>query len=84
MRLWFGPGLIHKTFAASDIREARIVRNRWFYGWGIRWTPHGWLFNVSGLDAVEVELRSGRQYRIGTDEPRQLHEAIGSVIAVKT
>jgi len=80
VRLWFGAGLIHKTFAASEIREARVVRNRWIWGWGIRLTPHGWLFNVSGLDAVEIELLSGRQYRIGTDQPHELHAAIEEVL----
>jgi hypothetical protein len=52
------------------------VRNKWWYGWGIRLTPHGWLFNVGGLDAVELELASGRKFRIGTDEPQGLLNAI--------
>jgi hypothetical protein len=76
LRLWFGPGLVRKSFAVSDIREVRTVRNHWYYGWGIRWTPHGWLFNVSGHDAVEIRLRNDRQYRIGTDRPGELCEAI--------
>ena len=37
---------------------------------------NGWLFNVSGLQAVEIFLRSGKKYRIGTDEPERLVEAI--------
>ncbi len=72
----FGPGLIRKSFPVRTIRESRTVRNRWYYGWGIRWTPHGWLFNVSGLDAVEIKLESGRKYRIGTDRPEELLAAI--------
>lgn len=39
-------------------------------------TPHGWLFNVSGLDAVELELINNRRFRIGTDEPQRLIAAI--------
>jgi hypothetical protein len=80
IKLWFGPGLIHKQFRISEIRCVEAVRNRWFYGWGIRLTPHGWLFNVSGLDAVEIKMESGRKYRIGTDEPRELLSAIQSVL----
>jgi hypothetical protein len=34
------------------------------------------LFNVSGLDAVEVELVDGKRIRIGTDEPQALVAAI--------
>lgn len=72
----FGPGLIRKSFALSDIREARVVRNPWYYGWGIHWTLRGWVLNVSGLRAVEITLASGRRYRIGSDEPAELAEAI--------
>ena len=72
----FGVGLIRKRFTISDIEDVHIVQNRWYYGWGIKYTPHGWLFNVSGFDAVEICLRHGRKYRIGTDEPKQLHAAI--------
>lgn len=72
----FGVGLVRRRFAIGDVRGAMAVRNRWYYGWGIRYTPHGWLFNVSGLDAVEIELASGRRYRIGTDEPQALVAAI--------
>ncbi len=74
--LWFGSGLIRKNFPAQSIRSASKVRNHWYYGWGIRLTPHGWLFNVSGLDAVQIELRNGRKYRIGTDQPEKLLAAI--------
>jgi hypothetical protein len=76
LSLRFGPGPIGRGFPLSEIRDARVVRNRWYYGWGIRWTPRGWLFNVSGLDAVEIEMRDGRRYRIGTDEPEALRAAI--------
>lgn len=76
LSLRFGVGLVRRRFAIGDVRGARTVRNRWYYGWGIRYTPHGWLFNVSGLDAVEIELATGRRYRIGTDEPQALLAAI--------
>ncbi len=76
--LRFGIGLIRKRFAVADVENAAVVRNRWYYGWGIRLTPYGWLYNVSGLDAVEIELRNGRKYRIGTDQPAALLSAIES------
>lgn len=73
----FGPlGLFRKRLALRDIESCQVVRNPWWYGWGIRLTPRGWLFNVSGLDAVEFRMNSGRNYRIGTDEPQALQAAI--------
>jgi hypothetical protein len=77
--LWFGPGLIRKSFEATEIVDAKMVQNPWYYGWGLRWTPRGWLFNVAGADAVEIQLRNGRRYRIGTDEPHKLLIAIEDV-----
>ncbi|MCA9082154.1 MAG: hypothetical protein KDA58_16450 [Planctomycetaceae bacterium] len=68
------------SFPVSEIVEAEQVRNSWLYGWGIRYTPHGWLFNVSGFDAVQINMRNGRQYRIGTDDPVGLQAAIESVL----
>ena len=78
--LKFGIGIIRKRFAIIDVQNAAIVRNRWYYGWGIRLTPHGWLYNVSGLDAIKIQLRNGRKYRIGTDEPVELLSVIHSAI----
>ena len=76
----FGIGMIRKQFNVDNIKTATIVKNKWYYGWGIRLTPHGWLYNVSGLDAVEILMHNGKQYRIGTDQPNELHNAINSVL----
>jgi hypothetical protein len=52
------------------------VPNRWWYGWGIRRGPGFRLYNVSGLDAVELRLKSGEVRRIGTDDPLALAAAL--------
>jgi hypothetical protein len=72
----FGPGVIRRSIRITDIRDARVVRNKWYYGWGVRLVPHGWMFNVSGLDAVELVFESGRIFRIGTNDPEGLLAAI--------
>ena len=76
----FGIGIIRKQFHVDNIKTASIVKNKWYYGWGIRLTSHGWLYNVSGLDAVEILMHNGKQYRIGTDQPNRLQSAINSVL----
>jgi hypothetical protein len=53
-----------------------VVRNCWWYGWGIRRGPDFRLYNVSGLDAVELRLKSGEVRRIGTDDPLALAAAL--------
>jgi hypothetical protein len=78
MTVSFGPGFIKKIFKLDEIKSAKTVRNSWWYGWGIRLTPHGWMYNVSGLDAVELELRGGKKFRVGTDAPEKLVNAIRS------
>jgi hypothetical protein len=70
--LRFGVGLIRRRFLLAEIATTEAVRNRWFHGWGIRRIRGGWLFNVSGFDAIEIGLTDGRRYRIGTDEPDRL------------
>ncbi len=72
----FGPGLIRKKFLFKDIGSCREVKNPWHYGWGIRYIPHGWLFNVSGFDALEIQMRNGKKYRIGTNDLRGLAEFV--------
>ena len=71
-----GAGIIRKRFDMNEVKSAQPVKNPWYYGWGIRWFPGGWLYNVSGFNAVEIEMRSGKKYRIGTDEPEELLSAI--------
>ena len=78
----FGPGLIRKRVPVTDIEHAEAVRNSWLYGWGIHMTPHGWLYNVSGMEAVQIRLKSGRTFRLGTDEPQRLCEAIDQALQI--
>ena len=73
---WFGPGVIRRSFRLAELRSYTPVRNPWWYGWGIHLTPSGWLYNVGGWEAVQLELTDGRRLRVGTDEPERLCEAI--------
>ena len=78
LRIKFGYGIYQKKFSLNDVMSAKTVKNRWYYGWGIRgWLwPKMWIYNVSGFDAVEIKLKNGKMYRIGTDEPKKLEQTI--------
>jgi len=76
LRASFGLSLIQKKVRLTEIASVRPIPVRWWYGWGIRLTPHGWLYNVSGWKAVEITLRNGRRFCLGTDEPENLMKAI--------
>jgi hypothetical protein len=72
----FGFGLLRQTVALGDIASATPVRNPWWYGWGVHLTPRGWLFNVDGLAAVEIALKDGRRFRLGSDDAERLAQAL--------
>ena len=75
--LRFGIGLIRRSIDIDSIEYVECVRNKWWYGWGIRLTPHGWMSNVSGLDAVEIKYKNmDKKFRIGTDDSKKLKEEI--------
>ena len=81
LRWYFGPGLWTYRLARDEIRQVAVVRNRWLNGFGIRMRPGFRLYNVSGLDAVELQLKSGDIRRIGTDDPEGLAAALQSTPA---
>jgi hypothetical protein len=81
--LQFGPGVTRKRFKLNEIESCQAVRIPWYYGWGIRLTPQGMLFRVSGLHAVQIKLTTGKIYLIGTDVPQELEEAIRQAVSYR-
>ena len=65
-----------KCVPLADIAGALPTRTAIISGFGIRVTTRGWLYSVSGRDAVIVGMRVGKQFLIGTDEVIALAEAI--------
>jgi len=74
--LRLGIGVIRRRFLLKEVESHRTVKNPVYYGWGIHLIPNGWIFNVSGLQAVELQMKNGRKYRIGTDDVRGLTNAV--------
>ena len=82
LRIKFGYGIFVRKFALNQIASVQAVKNHWYYGWGVRlWLwPKMWIYNVSGFDAVEINMKNGKIYRIGTDTPGEFEVAIKRVI----
>jgi hypothetical protein len=74
----YGIGLIHIRIRPERVDRVRVVRNPWYYGLGIRFTPRGMLYNIQGRDAVEIEYFRGisRRVCIGSDDSRNLKRFI--------
>jgi hypothetical protein len=69
---WFGFRIWRRELALADIAAVAVKRTPLWYGWGIRKIARGWLYNVSGREAVELTLKDGRRILLGTDRPHQL------------
>ena len=78
LKWYFGLGLIKKHLSVDEIVSYRKVRNKAWWGWGVRYTGNGWLYNVSGLNAIELKLTDDKLVRIGTDEPDELLAALAT------
>jgi hypothetical protein len=79
IRVHFTGGIVRRRVALGRVSRFTEVRNPWYYGWGIHKLRGGWIWNVSGFDAVELVQTDGAVWRIGTDEPAALVRAIAAV-----
>ena len=77
----FGFGFWPKRFPLAEIVDVTLAPSSWVDGWGIRITSSGMLYSVSGTGAVEVRLRNGTRFRLGSDEPEVLLRALRAAIA---
>lgn len=73
---FFGPGVFKKNLLLEEIGLCKKVRNPIWMGFGIHAFGTGWIYNISGLLGVEIELKGGSFIRLGTDEPNYLIQAI--------
>lgn len=78
IRIFFGLGLIRRQFKLEDIETCQVTPHKcWRWGWGIHgWPGKCWIYNVSGFHTVELKMKSGIKYYLGTDEPGKLEKAI--------
>ncbi len=76
LRFHFGFGWPRKAVPMDDIVAVEVTRTTFWEGWGVHRTRRGWLYNVSGYDAVLIRRRDDSSLLVGTDEPRRLKAAI--------
>lgn len=78
----YGIGLIHFKKTITQLHEATVVKTPWYYGWGIRFTPKGVLYNIYGRDAVMIRYSDNSKtltIMIGTEEPEVLIKHIQDI-----
>jgi hypothetical protein len=81
IRFKLGIGLVAKKYLISDIQSCKSVQNNPLSGVGIRKIPKGWLYNVSGLRAIELSFKNQKSIvRIGSNQPDEIAEVINKMI----
>ena len=70
----FGPlRLFRRRLRYAEIRSAERSRTGWIDGLGLHYLPgRGWTWNVAGSECVELRLRDGGVFRVGTDDSEGL------------
>ena len=76
LKCWFGIGVVRKTIVLSEIQSTQVIKNPWYYFWGVKSIPGGWFYAIAPGTAVEIELRDGRILQLGTNQPYKLNQAI--------
>ena len=72
--------LSYRKIAYNDIihYEVRTYSPIGDYGgWGIKWGPSGWVYNLYGNRGVELQLEKKRNLMIGSQQPEELASALG-------
>jgi hypothetical protein len=77
----FGLSLPIGHIPFDEIADVRMTQTGFLEGFGISWTPrHGWLWKVSGRDAVTIRKKNGGIITLGSDDAAGLYAAITRMI----
>ena len=82
-RVAFGMGLVRTSVALAEVISIDRVIVRVWWGWGLHWTPGGWLYNIGGRDAVKVTVRRDRGVIVGSDDADRLFDALAARLAAR-
>jgi hypothetical protein len=85
VKLKMGIGIIRKSYKIADIQSCRMVASSVWSGLGIRKIRKGWLYSVSGLQAIELHFVNKKSIvRIGADQADEICDHIRVLIGEKT
>lgn len=77
LNFWFGFGVSRKAFSIEGIRSVEIVKNPWYYFWGIKSIPGGWLYSIApGGWAIELIFKDKKKIRLGTNCPEEIKQRL--------
>ena len=76
LKFWFGIGLISKTYSLNEIQSTQEVKDPWYYFWGVKSIPGGWLYAIAPGNALEIVLKNGKIVHLGTNQSKKLKEAM--------
>lgn len=76
LKFWFGIGIVRKTFVLSEIQSSKEVDIPWYYFWGVKSIPGGWLWSIAPGTGVEIVLKNGSLVLLGTNQPEKLKQAV--------
>ncbi len=81
LKFWFGIGAIGKSYSLMEIQSTQEVENPWYYLWGVKSIPGGWLYAIAPGSAAEIDFSNGKIARLGTTQPKMLIKAIDDASA---
>jgi hypothetical protein len=80
----FGPLALFKTsIAFAEIAAVAPGRSKWYHGLGMRYSlgkGGGWRWAVSGSDVVEITMKTGAVFAVGTADAQGLVELLKAKI----
>ena len=72
---------IKKSVDWQQIKNVKVVNYGFVGGWGIRlWTKYGTVYNIRGNKGLEIVLKSGKKFLIGTQKETELSTIIEKMI----
>lgn len=83
LQVSFGVGIVGTSVPLAEIVAVDRVIVRVWWGWGLHWTPGGWLYNIGGRGAVKVTVQRGRGVIVGSDDADGLYEALAARITAR-
>jgi len=85
LTFWFGFGVGRKSFPIEEIRSVETVKNPWYYLWGIKSIPGGWLYSIApGGQAIELIFKDNSKIHLGTNHPEEIMQRLDKALGKPT